>query len=120
MVQVWNGYVCQVSGSGICVTTGRLTPSMFKQIAAAVNVSYGLYTYGPFLVEVQDCSFVRRTFSDIETEHCPGLRKHSEWIYVGLVMVGLAVMLSLVFWVIYGRERKHRVYTKQHQPREAK
>ncbi|KAL8496910.1 hypothetical protein ACS0TY_020552 [Phlomoides rotata] len=115
--QVWNGYVCQVSGNGICVTTGRLTPSMFNQISAAVNVSYGLYTYGPFLVNLEDCSFVRQTFSDIETRHCPGLRKYSEWIYVGLVMVALAVMLSLVFWVIYGRERRHRVYTKEHKPR---
>jgi hypothetical protein len=31
-------------------------------------------------------------------------------------MVSSAVMLSLVFWVIYARERRHRVYTKQHRP----
>lgn len=117
LFQVWGGYVCQTSGNGICVTTGRLTPAMYSQMTAAVNVSYGLYTYGPFLVGLQDCSFVRQTFSDIDATYCPGLRKYSEWIYVGLVMVATAVMLSLVFWVIYGRERRHRVYTKEHMPR---
>ncbi|KAK6162048.1 hypothetical protein DH2020_001889 [Rehmannia glutinosa] len=115
--QVWNGYVCQTSSNGICVTQGRLTPAMYGQMAAAVNVSYGLYTYGPFLVNLEDCSFVRQTFSDIDTKYCPDLRRYSQWIYIGLVMVATAVMLSLVFWVIYGRERRHRVYTKDHMPR---
>ncbi|KAK4415405.1 hypothetical protein Salat_2647900 [Sesamum alatum] len=115
--QVWRGYVCETSGSGICVTTGRLTPGIYGQMGAGVNVSYGLYRYGPFLVNLEDCSFVRKTFSDIHAEYCPGLRKYSQWIYSGLVMVATAVMLSLVFWVIYGRERRHRVYTKEHMPR---
>lgn len=75
-----------------------------------------LYKYGPFLVNVQDCSFVRQTFSEIENMHCPGLRKYNRWIYIGLVMVAIAVMLSLLFWVIYRRERRHRVYTKAHTP----
>ncbi|KAI3467988.1 hypothetical protein Pfo_024651 [Paulownia fortunei] len=118
--QVWSGYVCQTSANGICVTTGRLTPAMYGQMAAAVNVSYGLYRYGPFLVNLEDCSFVRQTFSDIRGTYCPGLRKYSRWIYIGLVMVATAVMLSLVFWVIYGRERRHRVYTKEHKPRDTR
>ncbi|KAL2237360.1 uncharacterized protein LOC105164546 [Sesamum indicum] len=115
--QVWKGYVCEASGSGICATTGRLTPGIYGQMAAGVNVSYGLYRYGPFLVNLEDCSFVRKTFSDIHARYCPGLRKYSRWIYSGLVMVATAVMVSLVFWVIYGRERRHRVYTKEHMPR---
>lgn len=82
-------------------------------MTAAVNVSYGLYHYGPFLVDLQDCTFVRQTFSDISIKYCPGLRKYTQWIYVGLVIVSAAVMLSLIFWVIYARERRHRVYTKQ-------
>lgn len=117
--QVWGSYVCQTSANGICTTTGRLTPSIYGQMTAGVNVSYGLYRYGPFLVNLEDCSFVRQTFTTIETSYCPGLRKYSQWIYIGLVMVAIAVMLSLVFWVIYGRERRHRVYTKAHTPREA-
>jgi len=115
--QVWRNYVCQVSSAGVCATTGRLTPTIYNQMTAGVNVSFGLYRYSPFLVSLQDCSFVRQTFSDISGEYCPGLRRYSKWIYVGLVMVSTAVMLSLLFWVIYGRERRHRVYTKTHNPR---
>lgn len=81
-------------------------------MASAVNVSYALYRYGPFLVNLQDCTFVRDTFTDISRDHCPGLQRYSKWIYIGLFMVSAAVMLSLIFWVIYARERRHRVYTK--------
>ncbi|XP_009787592.1 uncharacterized protein [Nicotiana sylvestris] len=117
--KVWKNYVCQVSPSGICATTGRLTPTIYGQMAAAVNVSFGLYHYGPFLVDLEDCDFVRRTFGDIYSIYCPGLQRYSKWVYVGLVMVGVAVLLSLTFWVIYGRERRHRVYTKEHMPKPA-
>ncbi|KAH8482809.1 hypothetical protein H0E87_030040 [Populus deltoides] len=111
--QVWSSYVCQVSPSGICATTGRLTPTFYSQMSAAINVSYGLNNYAPFLIELGDCTFARETFSDIYKDHCPSLRRYSRWIYIGLVMVSTAVMLSLIFWVIYGRERRHRVYSKQ-------
>ncbi|KAF6147650.1 hypothetical protein GIB67_031641 [Kingdonia uniflora] len=110
--QVWHNYICQASPAGICMTTGRLTPDSYNQMAAAVNVSFGLHHYGPFLVQLEDCTFVRETFTEISRAHCPGLRKYSKWIYSGLVMVSAAVMLSLIFWVIYARERKHRVYNK--------
>ncbi|KAL8063026.1 hypothetical protein ABFX02_01G001400 [Erythranthe guttata] len=116
VTQVWSGYVCETSGNGVCVTKGRLTRDMYSQMSAGVNVSYGLYKYGPFLVNLEDCTFVRETFTDINGRYCPGLRKYSQWIYIGLVMVATAVMLSLLFWVIYGRERRHRVYTKEHMP----
>ncbi|KAL2925223.1 hypothetical protein RDABS01_001872 [Bienertia sinuspersici] len=111
--QVLGNYVCEVDPNGICITTGRLTPVMYNQMIAAVNVSYGLYNYGPDLVTLEDCSFVRETFTSIYRDHCPGLRRYSRWVYVGLVMVSVAVMLSLIFWVIYGRERKHRLYFKR-------
>ncbi|PIN24018.1 hypothetical protein CDL12_03261 [Handroanthus impetiginosus] len=114
--QVWSGYVCQTSPNGVCITTGRLNPTLYGQITASVNLSYGLYQYGPFLVELEDCTFARQTFLDIRETYCPGLQKYSQQIYVGLVMVATSVMLSLVFWVIYGRERRHRVYTKEHKP----
>ncbi|CAM8894534.1 unnamed protein product [Rhodiola kirilowii] len=110
---VWKNYVCEVSASGICNTTGRITPDTYKQMAAAVNVSVALYEYGPFLVDLQDCTFVRQTFTEITSGHCPDLRLYSKWVYIGLAMVAAAVMLSLIFWVIYARERRHRVYTKQ-------
>ncbi|XP_028792413.1 uncharacterized protein LOC114748217 isoform X2 [Neltuma alba] len=110
--EVWKNYTCQVSASGICNTPGRMTPTIYGQMAAAVNVSYGLYHYGPFLVDLEDCTVVRNTFSDISGRYCPGLRRYTQWIYLGLLIVSLAVMLSLIFWVIYARERRHRVYTK--------
>ncbi|KAL4579331.1 hypothetical protein LXL04_015473 [Taraxacum kok-saghyz] len=110
--QVYSRFVCQVSASGICTTVGRLTPDFYSQMGGGIRLCNSLYTYGPFLVELRDCSFVRQTFTEISREHCPGLRRYSNWIYIGLLMVSLAVLLSLVFWVIYGRERRHRVYTK--------
>ncbi|KAE8735425.1 PLATZ transcription factor family protein [Hibiscus syriacus] len=116
--EVWKKKICNVSAStGICNTPGRLTPKLYSQMSAAVNVSYGLYRYGPFLVNLQDCTFVRDTFTDISHDHCPGLRRYSKWIYIGLVLASTAVMLSLIFWVIYARERRHRVYTKQQDAR---
>jgi hypothetical protein len=114
--QVWKNYICQVSSSEICITPGRLTPSLYNQMESAVNLSYGLNRYGPFLVNLEDCTFVRETFTKINHSYCPGLRRYTQWIYVGLVIVSAAVMLSLIFWVIYARERRHRVYTKQFVP----
>lgn len=115
--QVWSNYICQVSPNNICLTTGRLTPELYRQMAAGVNVSFGLYHFGPYLASLQDCSFVRQTFDDIQAKYCPGLVTYTRLVYIGLLMVAVAVMLSLLFWVIYGRERRHRVYTKEHTPR---
>ncbi|KAJ4896942.1 hypothetical protein Rs2_23736 [Raphanus sativus] len=112
--EVWKNYTCQIITVGTCSTQGRMTPKLYTQMIAAVNVSYGLYKYGPFLADLRGCDFVRSTFTDIERDHCPGLKRYTRWIYVGLVLVSTAVMLSLVFWVIYARERRHRVYTKDY------
>ncbi|KAG9450210.1 hypothetical protein H6P81_010175 [Aristolochia fimbriata] len=112
--QVWENYVCNVSSSGICATVGRATPSIYNQMKSAVTVSYGLYRYTPFLVQLEDCTFVRDTFTTISKTKCPSLRRYTKRIYIGLVMVSVAVMLSLVFWVIYARERRHRKYNKQY------
>ncbi|CAH1423013.1 unnamed protein product [Lactuca virosa] len=109
---VWRNYVCQVSLNDTCTTVGRLTPKMYKQMSDAVNVSDGLTESRQFLAGLLDCSFVRETFMGIHKDHCPDLNKYSEWIYIGLAMVSAAVMLSLVLWVLYARERKHRRYTK--------
>lgn len=111
--QVWGNYVCQVSPTGdICITMGRLTPTLYSQMTSGVNLSYALLNYSPTLVELQDCTFVRQTFDDIHRNFCPGLQQYSRWVYVGLATVSIAVMLSLILWIIYGRERRHRVSTK--------
>ncbi|KAH9310909.1 hypothetical protein KI387_025944, partial [Taxus chinensis] len=106
--QVWSNYTCQVSSSGKCVSTGRITPSIYSQLVTAVNISYGLYHYTPFLVNLEDCTFVRDTFRTISMEYCPGLRKHIKWVYIGLVLISSGVMLSIIFWVIYSKQRRHR------------
>ncbi|KAK9706248.1 hypothetical protein RND81_07G113100 [Saponaria officinalis] len=114
--QVWKNYVCEakkVNGNEICTTRGRLTPTIYSQMNSAERVAFGLNHYTPFLVDLQDCTFVRTTFSDFSANYCPGLRKYTQWIYSGLVLVSAAVMCSLIFWAIYSRERRHRVYTKQ-------
>ncbi|XP_075503643.1 uncharacterized protein LOC142541001 isoform X3 [Primulina tabacum] len=112
VTQIWRNYVCQVSKNNICTTVGRLTPTLYNQMSSAVNVSYGLYHYGPFLTNLVDCTFVRDTFSVIHDDHCPDLERYSRFVYIGLAMVSAAVMLSLILWVLYARERRHRKYTK--------
>jgi hypothetical protein len=115
-LQVYRGFECRtttVQGAEICATVGRVTPRIYRQMEAGVTVTRGLYQYGPFLAQLQDCTFVRDTFTTIEQRYCPGLRRYSRWVFAGLVMVSSAVMLSLVFWVIYARERRHRAYNKQ-------
>ncbi|KVH99062.1 hypothetical protein Ccrd_022697 [Cynara cardunculus var. scolymus] len=52
------------------------------------------------------------TFTQVHNDHCLDLRKYSKWVYIGLAMVSAAVMHSLVLWVLYARERRHRKYTK--------
>lgn len=111
-MQVWKNYVCQVSTNNVCTTVGRLTPSMYQQMSSAVNVSYGLYRYGPFLTDLMDCTFVRDTFRSIHNDHCHDLKRYSKWVHIGLALVSAAVALSLIFWLLYARERRHRKYTK--------
>lgn len=81
-----------------------MTPSWYTQLTAATNVTYGLYHYGPFLVDLVDCNFVREIFTDIGNNYCPGLQRYTKWIYWGSIVLSVAVMLSLIFWVIYGRQ----------------
>eukprot|EP00262_Sarcandra_glabra_P005017 TRINITY_DN1625_c0_g2_i2.p1 TRINITY_DN1625_c0_g2~~TRINITY_DN1625_c0_g2_i2.p1 ORF type:complete len:519 (-),score=35.57 TRINITY_DN1625_c0_g2_i2:173-1729(-) len=111
--QVWRSFLCNVSANGICTTVGRLTPSLYAQMTSAVDISYALYRYGPFLAQLQDCTFVRDTFGTISRSDCPNLQKYSKWVYTGLVLVSTAIMLSLIFWVVYARERRHRKFNKK-------
>lgn len=109
ILQEWKNYVCKVSETGICITVGRLTPVFYKQLMATVNVSYALYHYGPFLVELEECSFVRDTLREIGKNDCPGLRHHSRWIVMWLAMVSVAFMVSSIFWVSIHHRSRNRV-----------
>ncbi|XP_038995730.1 uncharacterized protein LOC120120045 [Hibiscus syriacus] len=108
----WKKYVCQASGSGNCMTAGRLTPEMYDEMSSAVNISDGLYESSHFIATVVDCTMVEDTFRNITQNHCPKLKKYSAWVYGGLVIATISVMFSLLFWLLYARERQHRKYTK--------
>ncbi|XP_066350184.1 uncharacterized protein [Miscanthus floridulus] len=107
----WKRFECQTMGppgSEVCVTPGRVTPAAYGQMTAATSVSKGLYEFSPFLVQLQDCSFVRETFSSISNNNCPGLEQYSRDVYIGLVVVSAGVMLSVVFWIVHTRHRRRR------------
>ncbi|XP_010537917.1 PREDICTED: uncharacterized protein LOC104812456 [Tarenaya hassleriana] len=111
--QTYKTYVCQVDSKGICTTQGRLTPVSYDQMMGAINVAFTLDHYSPFLASLIGCTFVRDTFRAISAHHCPRLSVSSQWIYAGLASVSGAVMVSLILWMIFIRERRHRVRTKK-------
>ncbi|KAK8664144.1 hypothetical protein V6N13_083944 [Hibiscus sabdariffa] len=109
----WYKFVCQVSPAGICSTPGRLTPYLYMQMSSAANISYALFSYGPFLASLLDCSMIRAILNYMHQHYCPGLRKYSRWVYIGLLVATISVMFCLISWVFYGRERRDRKYTKR-------
>ncbi|XP_023734179.1 uncharacterized protein LOC111882041 [Lactuca sativa] len=110
---VWWNYTCTVSESGICMSTGRLTPDMYQQLVGAVNISYALQHYTPPLLSFQDCNFVRETFTTITSEHCPALKQHLQTVTAGLGLVSVGVMLSLALWIVYAnRPQREEVFAK--------
>uniref|UniRef100_A0A5B7BHK8 Uncharacterized protein n=1 Tax=Davidia involucrata TaxID=16924 RepID=A0A5B7BHK8_DAVIN len=111
--EVWRNYICQVSAAGICTTPGRVTPDGYKLMVSSANVSYHLYFYSPFLINLVDSTFLKETFAAISKDHCPGLRRYSYRTFVGFTTASAAVMLSLILWIIYAREQRHRAYTKK-------
>ncbi|KAF0890767.1 hypothetical protein E2562_004256 [Oryza meyeriana var. granulata] len=112
----WKKFECQTTGppgSEVCTTEGRVTPEAYGQMTAATSISQGLYQYGPFLMQLQDCSFVRETFTAISDNNCPGLERYSRDVYIGLLVISGAVMMSIVFWMVHTRQRRRRSLSKQ-------
>jgi hypothetical protein len=108
-------YVCQATvnattGSEVCATAGRVTPSMYEQLASAANLSYGLQRYGPVLA---DCTFVREAFRSIGADRCPGLRRYSGQVFWGMHGAAVAVTLVVLLWVAHSRERRRRREAKE-------
>ncbi|CAN6230602.1 unnamed protein product [Urochloa humidicola] len=110
--QAWRRYVCATaSASGAsetCATPGRVTPAMYEQMAGAANVSYGLRHYGPVLVALADCTFVRETFRNIGGDYCPGLLQHSGQVFRGLLGAAAGVLVAFLLWIVHARERRRR------------
>ncbi|KAE8705091.1 Detected protein of unknown function [Hibiscus syriacus] len=111
--QEWSKFVCHVSSSGICSTQGRLTPDLYKQMSSAANISYVLSCYVPFLASLVDCSTIWEILNYMHQHYCPGLRKHSQQVYIGLLVATISVMFCLISWVFYGKERQDRKHTKR-------
>jgi len=65
-------------------------------MTAATSVSKRLYEFSPFMVQLQDWSFVRETFTSISNNNCPRLQQYSRDVYVGLVVICAGGMLSVV------------------------
>ncbi|KAM3390752.1 hypothetical protein ACQJBY_012390 [Aegilops geniculata] len=107
----WKKFQCQAKGPAgkeVCTTVGRVTPAAYSQMTAAASISMGLYEYGPFLMNLQDCTFVRETFTSISVNNCPGLRYFSKTVYHGLILVSASVMVSIVCWMVHTRQRSLR------------
>lgn len=114
---VWENYTCQVSAYGICTTPGRITPTIYTQLVEAVNESYALEHYAPPLLSLQNCDFVRDTFQEITTTHCPPLESHLMLVNAGLGLISIGVMLCLVLWILYAnRPQREEVFAKLSLP----
>ncbi|XP_075522327.1 uncharacterized protein LOC142555374 isoform X2 [Primulina tabacum] len=110
---VWQNYTCTVSATGLCSSSGRLTPGMYTELVAAVNVSYALKHYTPPLLNFQNCNFVRDTFRNITTKYCPPLEHNLRLVNVGLALISVGIMLSLALWMLYAnRPRREEVFAK--------
>ncbi|GLT34367.1 hypothetical protein SLA2020_088860 [Shorea laevis] len=110
---VWMDYVCKVSESGLCITTGRVTLDRYSQLVAAVNESYALDHYAPPLLSFQDCNFVRETFENITSDYCPPLEHYLKVVVAGLGLISGGVLLCLVLWILYAnRPQREEVFVK--------
>ncbi|CAI9785427.1 unnamed protein product [Fraxinus pennsylvanica] len=98
---VWQNYTCNVSASGFCSSVGRLTPQMYWELVAALNISYALEHYTPLLLSLQNCNFVRDTFREITLFYCPPLKHSLRIVNAGLALISVGVMLSLALWILY-------------------
>ncbi|KAK1268284.1 hypothetical protein QJS04_geneDACA024878 [Acorus gramineus] len=110
---VWRNYTCMVSDSGMCISPGRVTPDIYNQLVSAVNASYALYYYAPFLLSLQNCGFVRATFNSIISHYCPRLEHDLEMVNAGLALISTGVLLCLVLWILHAnRPQREEVFVK--------
>lgn len=65
------------------------------------------------MIDLIDSTYLKELFGDIRKSYCPDLMIYSNWMYTGFMASSAAVMLSLLIWIFYARERRHRAYTKK-------
>ncbi|KAL8161281.1 hypothetical protein V2J09_012770 [Rumex salicifolius] len=95
---VWESQVC-LTENDTCITSGRLTPTMYGQLVTAVNVSNAIKRYTPPMLSLQNCNFVRDAFVKITSSYCPALEHYLRVINAGLGLISVGVMLCLVLWI---------------------
>ncbi|XP_051146316.1 uncharacterized protein LOC127261920 [Andrographis paniculata] len=95
----WRSYACVATEDGVCTTTGRLTPEMYAELVAAVNVGYALEHYAPPLLNLRNCNFVRDTFRNIARNYCPPLEYYIGVVDAGLALISAGVMISTALWI---------------------
>jgi hypothetical protein len=108
-MQIWQNYTCTESGARSCkYNYRRVNPIIYNQLVMAANASYALYHYTPLLLNLQDCKFVRDTFTSITMQYCPNLERNLRLVCAGLALISAGVLLCLVLWVFYAN-RPRRV-----------
>ncbi|KAL2338179.1 hypothetical protein Fmac_012625 [Flemingia macrophylla] len=108
----YENFICDTSPTGVCITMGRLTPSLYSKVMVATNLSNTLHLNGPLLARLVDCSFVVDTFAEISKTGCPPFRRYSNQVFICLVLVSVAVMFSVILWVVFVRERRLQISSK--------
>lgn len=92
-----------------------MTPELYSQLVAAVNESYALFYYTPFVLSLEDCNFVRSTFTTISLSHCSPLGNDLKMVNVGFALISVGVLLCLIIWALHAnrpQERKKRSHRK--------
>ncbi|XP_062192066.1 uncharacterized protein LOC133895619 isoform X2 [Phragmites australis] len=106
---VWLNYTCLAQDSDLCSGNRSLTYGIYGQLVLAANVSYALYHYAPVLLNLQDCKFVRATFSSIASQYCPPLERDLGLVSAGLALIASSFVLYLLWMLFADRPQREEV-----------
>uniref|UniRef100_A0A0D9UW69 DUF4220 domain-containing protein n=1 Tax=Leersia perrieri TaxID=77586 RepID=A0A0D9UW69_9ORYZ len=105
----WMNYTCTVPDADLCSGPRTITPEIYDQLVLAANVSYALYHYAPLMLNLQDCKFVRSTFSSIASEYCPPLWRDLSLVSAGLALIACGFILGLILMLFADRPQREEV-----------
>ncbi|XP_062201013.1 uncharacterized protein LOC133903577 [Phragmites australis] len=104
----WQNYTCMAPDTDLCSGNRSLTYEIYGQLVLAANVSYALYHYAPVLLNLQDCKFVRATFSSIASQYCPPLERDLGLVSAGLALIATGLVLYLL-WLLFADRSQREV-----------
>ncbi|KAF0918338.1 hypothetical protein E2562_023513 [Oryza meyeriana var. granulata] len=105
----WLNYTCMVPDADLCSGPRTITPEIYSQLVLAANVSYALYHYAPLMLNLQDCKFVRSTFSSIASQYCPPLWRDLSLVSAGLALIACGFILGLFLMLFADRPQREEV-----------